>query len=178
MKLKIFLLSMVLVTVFSINLFAASCGSCESHEKPAMSKVADASCPDGVCASTDDQGHDHKAKATEKEAKSEQPATLNTSGLKTLIDSGLPLTIVDARAEKWDDGKRLPGALSLHAGSKLEDIEKVLPKKDALIITYCANLKCPASHELNKVLKANGYTNLIEYPEGIQGWIEAGNPVK
>ncbi|HAE41273.1 MAG TPA: sulfurtransferase, partial [Candidatus Riflebacteria bacterium] len=85
---------------------------------------------------------------------------------------------LDARSGKYDDGKRIADALSLNAESKPEEVSKVLPKKDALIVTYCANLKCPASNALYNHLKSLGYTNLIEYPEGIQGWIEAGNPVK
>ncbi len=93
-------------------------------------------------------------------------------------DSGVPLTILDARSGQYDDGKRIPGALSLNAESKPEEIAKVLPNKEGLIITYCANLKCPASDMLYKHLKSLGYSNLLEYPEGIQGWIEAGNPVK
>jgi len=110
--------------------------------------------------------------------KTEKPAEVNTSGLKTLIDSGVPLVILDARSGQFDDGKRIPGALSLNAESKPEEVAKVLPNKQALIVTYCANLKCPASDMLYKHLKTLGYSNLLEYPEGIQGWVEAGNPVK
>lgn len=175
MKVKIFLLAIIITSALSGNLLGASCGSCEGEKKPAAVKAADASCPDGVCASTTDK---HKHEESKKEDDHAKVATINTAGLKTLIDSGVPLTVLDARSGKWDDGKRLPGALSLNSESKLEEITKVLPKKDALIVTYCSNLKCPASHKLFEHLKSNGYTNLIEYPEGIEGWLEAGNPVK
>ncbi|HMM60116.1 MAG TPA: rhodanese-like domain-containing protein, partial [Candidatus Rifleibacterium sp.] len=69
------------------------------------------------------------------------------------------------------------GALSLNAESKAEEIAKVLPNKESLIVTYCANLNCPASHKLYTHLKSLGYTNLSEYTEGIDGWVAAGNPV-
>lgn len=175
MKLKIFLLAIIIASALPVSLYASSCGSCEGETKAAAVKAADASCPDGVCASTTDT---HKHEESKKEDGHAKIPTINTSGLKTLIDSGVPLVILDARSGKWDDGKRLPGALSLNSESKLEEITKVLPKKDALIVTYCSNLKCPASHKLFEHLKSNGYTNLIEYPEGIEGWLEAGNPVK
>ncbi|MEW6712041.1 MAG: rhodanese-like domain-containing protein, partial [Candidatus Riflebacteria bacterium] len=70
------------------------------------------------------------------------------------------------------------GALSLNAESKPEEIAKVLPKKEALIVAYCSNLQCPASKMLYKHLKSLGYTNVLKYPEGLQGWKDAGYPIK
>lgn len=187
MKIKFFLLAVILTATFGINLFAGEgCASCEHDhgtEVKAVSEAknevkADDSCPDGTCAS---DKHEHKAtEAAAKEPVKESgdaPATVNTLGLKTLISSGVPLTILDARAGKYDDGRRIPGAQSLNAESKAEDIARVLPNKESLIVTYCANLNCPASHKLYTHLKSIGYTNLIEYPEGIDGWVAAGNPV-
>ncbi len=175
MKLKVLLFSVLLIGSFYSVLFAEEgCSSCSHGHSEAAATKADESCPDGVCAA---ETKSEKPSAQVEEAKEESPATINTPGLKTLISSGVPLTILDARSGKWDDGKRLPGALSLNFESKPEEIAKVLPKKDSLVITYCSNLKCPASHKLYTHLKSLGYTNLIEYPEGIQGWIEAGNPV-
>ncbi len=175
MKLKVLLFAVLLIGSFNPVLFAEEgCSSCSHEHKEAVAPKADESCPDGVCAA---EAKSEKPASETEPVKEESPATINTAGLKTLIGSGVPLTILDARSGKWDDGKRLPGALSLNSESKPEEIAKVLPKKDALVITYCSNLKCPASHKLYTHLKSLGYSNLIEYPEGIQGWIEAGNPV-
>ncbi len=41
----------------------------------------------------------------------------------------------------------------------------------ALLVTYCTNLKCPASRALAARLTALGYTHVLEYPEGIEGWV-------
>ncbi|MDD5677031.1 MAG: hypothetical protein PHW60_03440 [Kiritimatiellae bacterium] len=38
---------------------------------------------------------------------------ITTAALKTLMDSGAPMILVDARTGKYDDGRRIPGALSL-----------------------------------------------------------------
>ncbi|MBU1108822.1 MAG: rhodanese-like domain-containing protein [Candidatus Riflebacteria bacterium] len=153
----------------------AGCSSCASVESCSKSYTEDA-CVDDACTSTE-AGHNHKESASKEEARSET-GVLDTVGLKTLIDSGVPMIVLDARSGEYDDGKRIPGALSLNSESKPEEIAKVLPNKEALVVTYCANLQCPASSALNKHLKSLGYSNLREYPEGIQGWIEAGNPVK
>ena len=104
-----------------------------------------------------------------------QVAELNTAALKTLLDAGVPLTVLDARMGKYDDGRRIPGAQSLGADAKDEDILAKLKSKDALIVTYCANLKCPASRTLADRLRKLGYMRVVEYPYGIEGWAAEGN---
>ena len=47
--------------------------------------------------------------------------------------------------------------------------------KDALIVTYCGGPQCPLSHKLAHRLEGSGYTNVIEYREGIKGWTAAGH---
>jgi len=170
MKIRFLLISTLMIVCFAAYASASSCATCPSEAKEKET------CEDGSC-SSEPAKSEHKHEEVKKEAK-QNVASVNTSGLKTLLESGVPLTILDARSGKWDDGKRIPGALSLNSESKPEEIAKVLPNKEALIVTYCSNTKCPASHMLYEHLKKHGYTNLLEYPEGIQGWIEAGNPVK
>ena len=117
-----------------------------------------------------EQGRDHWAK------RAEMPV-VNTMVLKTMIAAGAPVTILDARSGKYDDGRRIPGAIGLGADSKDEDILNTVKSKDALIVTYCANLKCPASKALAEKLRALGYKHVLEYPFGIDGWVEGGNAV-
>jgi rhodanese-related sulfurtransferase len=190
MKTK-FILFSVLLLIAVYGPAMASCGTCE----PAAHNCTDGSCsvteskdscPDGVCGITESK-HDHDAhkghkheehkKSPEKEAK-HSPASINTPGLKTLLDSGVPLVLLDARSGKYDDKMRIPGAKSLNDKSTPAEIAKIVPNKESLVVTYCSNLQCPASHKLFKHLKSLGYSNVIEYPEGIQGWKEAGNQVK
>lgn len=111
-------------------------------------------------------------------AKAAPLAEINTSALKSLIDSGVKLTLVDARVGKYDDGRRIATAINLGPEAKDSEIVAALPSKDALIVSYCANLKCPASRLLATRLVALGYTHVLEYPQGIEGWVGEGNPVK
>jgi rhodanese-related sulfurtransferase len=104
-------------------------------------------------------------------------AEINTSGLKALLDSGAKVYVLDARSGKYDDGRRIPGAESLSAKATEKEAKKAVRSKDALVVTYCAGLKCPASAMLAKRLKEFGYKNVIEYRHGIQGWTDAGHPV-
>ena len=167
---------LVSIVIFTITMFGVSAlyshshgHDCDSHAKEAChSEKVEADCEGGVCNSD----HDAEHNTSDKKA-----ATINTLALKAMIDSGADMIILDARSKEYDDGKRIPGAVTLTAQSTVQEIQKVIKTKDKLVVTYCANLQCPASDMLYKHLKSLGYSNVMEYPEGIQAWVEAGNPV-
>ncbi len=102
----------------------------------------------------------------------------NTTVLENLLESNLPMVLLDARTGKWDDKTRIPGAKSLNDKSTKDEVEKIIETKDILVITYCANLKCPASNNLYIHLKKLGYKNVLVYPFGIERWLEAGNDIE
>jgi rhodanese-related sulfurtransferase len=104
-------------------------------------------------------------------------AEINTSALKSLLNSGVKVTLVDARTGKFDDGRRILDAINLGPEAKDEEIMRALKSKDALIVSYCANLKCQVSRQLAARLTAMGYKHVLEYPQGIEGWVGEGNPV-
>lgn len=104
-------------------------------------------------------------------------ATINTDALAALIRANTTMTILDARSGKYDDGRRIPGAKSLAASADDATLAATAGAKDGLVVTYCANLKCPASKALATKLRSLGYTNVLEYPDGIEGWAAAGKTV-
>lgn len=103
---------------------------------------------------------------------------INTTVLENLIEGNVSMVLLDARSGEWDDKSRIPGALSLNDKSPREEVEKIIENKDTLLVTYCANLECPASSRLYIHLKKLGYKNVLEYPFGIQGWLNAGNDIE
>jgi len=172
------------LTVFAMSAgnLMANCGQC-GHDDSAKDGCKDkgACMEKASCADMKKAGKDCGPCEGEKAcgtAKKEAVGVVNTAGLQALLKSGTPLTVLDARSGKWDDGKRIPGAKSLNAASTKEDIAKTLPDKKALVVTYCSNLKCPASHALADKLTGMGYANVVEYTEGIAGWAEAGHEVE
>ena len=132
----------------------------------------DAGCAAGAEPAKTDGAAVVPAKVEEKKV-AEFPL-LKTEELADMIKAKATLLLFDARSGKYDDGKRIPGAKSLNDTSTAEEIAKLIPAKDAKVITYCVGLTCPASANLAKHLKALGYTNVTEYPEGIEGWTKAG----
>lgn len=121
------------------------------------------------------------AKNTTKEAceistTHEEIGKINTTSLKILLDSKTDFILLDARSAKWDDGKRIPGALSLTNEDSVQKFHSLIPQKDSLIIVYCSNLQCGASGRLITRLKELGYRFILKYAEGIDEWIQNGNP--
>lgn len=102
---------------------------------------------------------------------------INTVVLKNLLESKLDFALLDARSGKWDDKTRIPGAKTLNSESSESEIMAMIPSKDTLVITYCSSLKCGASQKLYLHLKKLGYKNVLEYPFGIKGWLEAGHDI-
>lgn len=113
-----------------------------------------------------------------KEAESHHDAyqIIHAAELKSWIDSGKTIQIIDARPKKFDDGAVIKGAVFLPYDSKNDLIAKILPSKDSVIVVYCASIKCPASGNLAEKLHALGYKNLYKYPEGIADWIDKKYP--
>jgi len=103
---------------------------------------------------------------------------VNTAALVALLRAKTPVTVLDARTGKYDDGNRIPGALALAPDAPEGHVASLLPDKQKLVVTYCSNLKCPASHMLGERLRKLGYLNVLEYHEGIEGWMAAGNTVE
>lgn len=103
--------------------------------------------------------------------------TIGTEELKNIVEKKTAL-IFDARSVKYDTGERIPGAKALSAESSPEDVANAILGKNAAVVVYCSNTKCPASGNLAAYLKKLGYTNIMEYPEGIEGWKAAGNKVE
>ena len=116
--------------------------------------------------------------AVAPEAKVVESAVINPAGVDALIKAKTGVVVLDARSGKYDDGRRVPGAKSLNAASTAAAVAKVIASKSSLVVTYCSNPKCPASGKLAKHLASLGYTNILEMPQGIEGWVAEGRPTE
>lgn len=161
----------------------AGCGNCNENGKKhshGEGRGAKMKCSGDQCRAETGKAKARKGHRAENGEKSEKAevATINTATLKALLDTSDDVVVLDARSDKYDDGKRLPGAVQLTADSSEEQVKEVVADKDALIVAYCSNRKCPASTHLAHHLKKHGYNNVVKYPAGIEAWIAAGNSVE
>jgi rhodanese-related sulfurtransferase len=98
--------------------------------------------------------------------------------IKSLLDEGRPVTLVEALPEKYWKHSHLPGAINIPHDRTHELAPQLLPDKDALIVVYCANEPCKNSTIASGELVSLGYRNIREYIGGKQDWIDAGLPVE
>jgi rhodanese-related sulfurtransferase len=107
----------------------------------------------------------------------DEQRSISTLTLATLLRAGVPMTLLDARTGTHDDGRRIPRAVQVAPDASAEDIARKVPSKDALVITYCKDPECPNFAKLAAHLRALGYQNVLEDPEGIEGWAAAGQEI-
>ena len=88
------------------------------------------------------------------------------------------VAVVDALPASYYESRHLPGALNLVAADVAAQASKLLPDRDAAIVTYCSNAACPNSDQVARQLVAHGYTNVRRYEPGIEDWVEAGLPTE
>jgi len=87
------------------------------------------------------------------------------------------VVLLDANgSESWQKG-HIAGALNFEADSaKLATL--LPPDKTAIIVAYCGGPKCVAYKAAAAAAVKLGYTNVKHLPDGIKGWIKAGEPVE
>ncbi|MBF6423242.1 rhodanese-like domain-containing protein [Nocardia cyriacigeorgica] len=93
------------------------------------------------------------------------------------IEAGT-VTVIDALGGDYYAKQHLPGAIALLAADVDADAARLLPDKQAAIVTYCSNAACPNSQQVAGKLEKLGYTNVRKYRDGIEDWTAAGLPVE
>ena len=96
--------------------------------------------------------------------------------LRDKLIMGEPLTLVEALPEKYWKDSHLPGALQMDYTEVIDLAPKLLPDLEAAIVVYCASTECQNSSIAARTLEKLGYSNVHEYAEGKQHWLEAGLP--
>lgn len=84
----------------------------------------------------------------------------------------------DALGGEYYAKQHLPGAIALVEADVDAQASRLLPDRQAPIVTYCSNPACPNSQRVAEKLIARGYTNVRKYQEGIEDWVAAGLPTE
>ena len=100
----------------------------------------------------------------------------NVQEVKTRMDKGERLLLVDVREDNEVARGRIPGAVHLGKGVIERDIEKTIPDTDAEIILYCGGGFRSAL--VAEALKKMGYTNAVSMDGGWRVWVESGYPTE
>jgi rhodanese-related sulfurtransferase len=100
----------------------------------------------------------------------------NVDEVKSRLDRGDKLALIDVREDREFDADHLPGAVHLGKGIIERDVEAKYPDLQAELILYCGGgfRSALAADNLQKM----GYSNVISMDGGIRGWREKGYPLE
>ena len=103
---------------------------------------------------------------------------VDTVTLALLMASGIPMRLLDAGSMHYANGRRIPGSKYLPINCTDSELQSVAGSRDALIVVCSNGHDYPAREALCSRLKELGYEHVVEYPDGIAGWMSAGFPVE
>jgi rhodanese-related sulfurtransferase len=106
------------------------------------------------------------------------PRVITLDELRARLESGDPVTLVEALPPMYYEQEHLPGALNVPHDQVDELAAELLPDRDAEIVVYCASGPCRNSGIAARRLESLGYANVSDYAEGKADWIAAGLPVE
>ena len=95
--------------------------------------------------------------------------------VKSRLDQGAQILLVDVREESEFAVDHLPGAIHLGKGIIERDIEARVPDPSTSMVLYCGGgfRSALAAEALQKM----GYTNVLSMDGGIRGWRERAFPL-
>ena len=100
--------------------------------------------------------------------------TIKAEELKKKIDDGDDFILIDVLSAESYEGRHLPKAINITVDNIEKSSETELTDKNKEIVVYCASATCQASPSAAKKLEELGYTNVVDFEDGLAGWQDAG----
>ncbi|MDG3088310.1 rhodanese-like domain-containing protein [Vibrio hannami] len=119
-------------------------------------------------AEIDENGYASKIKRVLVKLPADQ--VIDTDTLADLLDEGAPVFIGDARPVGKYNAGHIPTSKATPSDKLKENLNWLPKDKDQLVVFYCGGVTCPLSPAALKIAKANGYTNVKAYVEGMPAW--------
>jgi len=99
--------------------------------------------------------------------------TITAQELKSKLDSGENIKLVNALEEPKFRFKHIPGSLNIF---EKRDVQMFLGKNDEVVV-YCSDVTCPRSIILYEMMNSMGYTNVARFAGGLMEWENNGYPL-
>ncbi len=101
---------------------------------------------------------------------------IDVDTVKSRLDRGEKVALVDVREDREYGADHLPGAVHLGKGIIERDVEEKFPNLNAELVLYCGGgfRSALAADNLQKM----GYTNVVSMDGGIRDWREKGYPLE
>ena len=105
-------------------------------------------------------------------------ARISRDDLRAIIDRADPFVLLEALPAAYFEDAHLPGAQNMPHDHVDALAATLIPDRTTTVVVYCASLPCPNSEIAARRLSALGYTDVREYAEGKEDWVNAGLPVE
>ncbi len=102
--------------------------------------------------------------------------TISATDLKDALESEHPPILINTLPRSAHKSKHIPGSINIPVDD-IEQVESLVPNKDAPLVVYCANGDCEASPAAAQALEEMGYTNVYDFEAGYTGWRRADLPL-
>lgn len=84
------------------------------------------------------------------------------------------VVLIDARSEVEFGEVHIAGAVLVPARLVATKLPAVVKERSTPVVFYCNGPNCTKTLKAAKAAKAIGYTNVLEYKEGLPGWAKSG----
>jgi rhodanese-related sulfurtransferase len=105
--------------------------------------------------------------------------TINAYQLQSMIDRNEDFFLINTLDEEHFPKTKIAGAVNIPQ-SQPDFAERVLQEvgdKQKTIVVYCAGQMCDSATQAAHKLQAAGFSQVLDFEAGAQGWLDAGHPV-
>jgi polyisoprenoid-binding protein YceI len=106
--------------------------------------------------------------------------TIDSQGLARRMETSSDLILLDVLLPEHYQAHHIPGALNacVYEIVFLETVQRLVPDKQTPVVVYDTSRRSQASACAAKKLEENGYMNVCDLAEGLEGWLAAGFPLE
>ncbi len=110
-------------------------------------------------------------------ASGEEPRIMSVQELKTRLDAGEKVTLINPLSDILFNEGNIPGSVNIPLG-ELRGSDKLPRDRDMLLVSYCLGPKSSVSREAALLLAEQGYRNVRWLKDGTAGWVLFGYPLE
>jgi rhodanese-related sulfurtransferase len=125
-----------------------------------------------VTAPQKDRNRDRILHTSQNESEELKMPAIDTLELKSMLDRGEDLLLVNTLPEDQFEKTKIPGAVNIPQAQSdfAQQVEEHAESKEQTIVVYCANIDCDSSTQAAAKLDQAGFKNVFDYRVGAKGW--------
>jgi rhodanese-related sulfurtransferase len=102
--------------------------------------------------------------------------TLTAEQLKQMRQKNGHFLLINTLDEEHFAKTKIPGAINLPQSRDdfVHRVEQAADSKNDTIVVYCASEKCNSSPKAAEKLEKAGFSNVLDFEAGAEGWQQAG----